>query len=95
MLTQDDVGTLVTGNINALLLEVDEDDVPTVELDSTFADLGLDSLMLARLVIELDDALGVEPFQSAEVSAADLRTVGDVVRVYEDAVRRLGARSAT
>jgi acyl carrier protein len=95
MLTQDDVGTLVTGNINALLLELDEDDVPTVEAGSTFADLGMDSLVLARLIIELDDALGVEPFQTEEVSAADLRTVGDVVRVYEDAVRRLSSRSAT
>jgi acyl carrier protein len=95
MLTRDDVGTLVTDHINALLLEIDEDDVPAAEAGHTFADLGLDSLMLARLIIELDDAAGVEPFRAADASAADLRTVGDVVRVYEDAIRRLGARSTT
>jgi acyl carrier protein len=88
MLTPDDVGTCVTDHITTLLVELDEEDVPEVEATSSFADLGLDSLSLARLIIELEDELGVEPFRSEEASVADLRSVGDLVRAYQDAVGR-------
>ena len=88
MLTPDAVGTRVTDQITSLLVELDDEDVPEVEASSTFADLGLDSLSLARLIIELEDELGVEPFRSEEASVADLRSIGDLVRVYQDAVAR-------
>lgn len=92
----DDVGALVADHVRTLLLDLDEeDDVPPIDGTSTFRDLGMDSLMLARLIIEVEDALGVEPFRTGEASVADLRTVGDLVRVYEDAVQRQPAPGAS
>jgi acyl carrier protein len=91
MLTKEEVGPVVLDNITALLheLDLDEADIPTVEPTSTFPELGLDSLLLARLIIELGDALGVDPFDAEEASAADLRNVGDLVKVYEKATAKL------
>lgn len=88
-----DVGTLVADRVHALLLDLDEDDVPPVEATSTLRDLGMDSLLLARLIIELEDDLEVEPFRSGEASVADLRTVGDLVQAYDGALRRRMAAS--
>jgi acyl carrier protein len=65
--------------------ELDEGDVPTVEPTSTFPDLGVTSLLMARLVLELEEAFGVEPFEDEEASVADLRTVGDLVAVFRKA----------
>jgi acyl carrier protein len=88
MLTKEEVGTVVFDNITALVQELDleETDIPAVEPTSTFPDLGLDSLMLARLIIELGEAFGVDPFETEEASVADLRNVGDLVQVYENAL---------
>jgi len=94
VLTTDDIETQVTAQVHELLLELDEDDVPAIEPTSTFADLGMDSLTLARLIIELEDAFGVEPFRSEEASVADVRTVGDLVGVYREAVGRLAPAQA-
>jgi acyl carrier protein len=47
-------------------------------------DSGLDSLCFAVLVTRLEDELGLEPFTSAEEAYFPV-TLGDFVRVYEDA----------
>jgi acyl carrier protein len=93
--TAQDIGALVADRIHTLLVELDEDDVVAVEATSALRDLGMDSLMLARLIIELEDDLGVEPFRSGEASVADLRSVGDLAQVYEDALRHQTAGSAS
>lgn len=46
---------------------------------------GLDSLCIAILVAELDDEFGVDPLSSADDQSLPV-TVGDFVRLYEDAV---------
>ena len=43
---------------------------------------GLDSLCLAIIVARLEDALGVDPFSTAEDSRLPI-TVGDLVQFYE------------
>lgn len=95
MLTKDQVETVVHDTITALLQELAESEngdgengngtaeLPPVEAGTALADLGLDSLMLARIVIEVGESLGVDPFEDEDASIADLRTVGDVVRAYE------------
>ncbi len=50
-------------------------------------DSGLDSLCLAVVVARLEDELGVDPFASAAESQLPV-TVGDFVRLYEDAVNK-------
>ena len=47
---------------------------------------GLDSLCFAIVVARLEDELGVDPFSSAE-SPQTPATLGDFVKIYEDAVR--------
>ncbi|MBU6424792.1 MAG: hypothetical protein KGQ69_00495 [Rhodospirillales bacterium] len=46
---------------------------------------GLDSLCIAILVAELDDEFGVDPLSSADDQSLPV-TVGDFVRLYEDAL---------
>jgi acyl carrier protein len=47
---------------------------------------GLDSLCFAVLVARLEDKLGVDPFSTAEDSSFPV-TLGEFVRVYENATR--------
>lgn len=46
------------------------------------AEIGLDSLDLAQLVVAIEKELGVDPFRDGSASA---RTVGELVAVYEQA----------
>jgi len=54
--------------------------------DLVLLDSGLDSLCLAILVARLEDALGVDPFGTAEDDDFPV-TLGDFIRFYEDAAR--------
>ncbi len=47
-------------------------------------DSGLDSLCFALLVARLEDALGVDPFSSAENIEFPV-TLGDFIKIYENA----------
>jgi hypothetical protein len=47
-------------------------------------DCGLDSLCIAIVVANLDDELGLDPFDAANVDIPV--TVGDFIRLYENAV---------
>jgi len=52
--------------------------------DLVLLDSGLDSLCLAIVVARLEDSLGVDPFDSDEDAEFPV-TVGDFIRLYEDA----------
>jgi acyl carrier protein len=51
---------------------------------SVLMDTGLDSLCFAVLVARLEDRLGVDPFSTSDNVSFPV-TLGDFVRVYEDA----------
>lgn len=51
-----------------------------LRIDSTFKELGLDSLDLVDLVFQFEEELGVE-FEDEELT--NLKTVGDVVALIE------------
>ena len=51
--------------------------------DLTLLDSGLDSLCLAIIVARLEDALGVDPFSTAEEGFPV--TVGEFISFYENA----------
>jgi hypothetical protein len=53
------------------------DDLPLLES-------GLDSLCIAIVVANLDDELGLDPLSSDDQSAFPV-TLGDFIRLYEDA----------
>lgn len=52
------------------------------------ADLGLDSLDMAQVVVLLERSLGVDPFRdrASVVSAGPVRTVGHLVSLYAVAI---------
>ena len=63
----------------AKLVAVSKDlDVNSIKPEMTFADLGLDSLDVAELVMNMEDELGV----TIEISPA-LKTVQDVVALVD------------
>lgn len=52
--------------------------------DSVLMNTGLDSLCFAVLVARLEDRLGVDPFSASDDVSFPV-TLGDFVRIYEDA----------
>ncbi|HNW86187.1 MAG TPA: acyl carrier protein [Candidatus Limiplasma sp.] len=64
--------------ISKLIAETKDMDITTIKPEMTFADLGLDSLDVAELVMNMEDELGV----TIEISPA-LKTVQDVVALVD------------
>jgi acyl carrier protein len=52
--------------------------------DAVLVNAGLDSLCFAILVARLEDRLGIDPFATSDDISFPV-TLGDFVRVYEDA----------
>ena len=50
------------------------------------SDLGLDSLDLAQTIVLLERSLGVDPFRAEASGRPAIRTVGDLVAIYTEAV---------
>lgn len=50
------------------------------------SDLGLDSLDLAQTIVLLERSLGVDPFRAASGSRPSIRSVADLIMIYESAV---------
>ena len=65
--------------IAKLIAETKDMDVTTIKPDSTFADMGLDSLDVAELVMNMEDELGV----TIEISPA-LKTIQDVAALVDE-----------
>jgi acyl carrier protein len=84
MLVQKNVRELIDAEIRAALME-DDDETGTFSPDDSLARIGLNSLILARLLIQLETELGVDPFED-EFSITDMRTVDDLVNAYEQAL---------
>lgn len=86
MLNDMPVEGIVRREIDAVLLN---DDATTPwELTDPLLSTGLNSLMLAQLLIQLESVTGVDPF-GTDRSIADVRTVGDLVAAYEAALDRV------
>lgn len=51
-------------------------------------ELGFSSLAVAALIANLEEVFGVDPFQDEDVMITDIRTVGDLRRVYENCLAR-------
>ena len=84
MLIRSTIVEMVNTQIQQLLGDaLDEDDI--LGGGETFQQIGLNSLMLARLVIALEDELGVDPFSSG-TSIVDIHTLADLWAAYDEAL---------
>lgn len=91
MLTSTEIRSIVLEEIEGLLLEEGEEQVSLSGRES-LSELALNSLSLARLVIQLEAALGVDPFTDGTGMISDLRSVSDLVAAYETAADAGGRR---
>jgi hypothetical protein len=66
--------------------------LPALSDDLVLTDSGLDSLGFAILVARLEDTLGYDPFSLSDDVYFPV-TLGDFVRVYEDAANKLEVAS--
>ncbi|MCI0655534.1 MAG: phosphopantetheine-binding protein [Acidobacteria bacterium] len=79
----------VTGAILAAIresLEMKEISEPPTVDTPVDARLGLDSLDWAAIVVRLEGVLSIDPFEAGV--DRELKTIQDIVDVYEDALRR-------
>jgi acyl carrier protein len=74
---------VVRREIDAVLLN--DDGSTEYTLDDPLLATGLNSLMLAQLLLQLEGALGVDPFGD-ERSIIDVHTIRDLVVAYEEAI---------
>ncbi|MDN8600272.1 hypothetical protein Q0A17_12750 [Citrobacter sp. S2-9] len=78
MLTQQELRDIVLRKISNLIT-VDVDDINlTVALDQ----IGLDSLSLAVLFIELEQISGFDPFGEGRTLLSDIKNVNDIIKIY-------------
>lgn len=92
MLTTTDITATVHEQINALLKEAGK---PVLLLtgDEPLARIGLNSLLLARLIIQLEMEFGADPFEEDYV-ISDVRTVGALTDAYIETLAHLAAATA-
>jgi acyl carrier protein len=87
--TKDQIEATVHGRIAAVIVEREGEAPPLAASDKLSATLGLTSLDLALIVSELEAELGVDPF-AERVAITSVRTVGDLIRVYHEALSSNG-----
>ena len=91
MLTTTDITATVHENINALLKEAGRP-VTLLTGDEPLARIGLNSLLLARLIIQLEIEFGADPFEE-EYVISDVRTVRELTDAYVETLANLAAAS--
>ncbi|MGA2828020.1 MAG: phosphopantetheine-binding protein [Streptosporangiaceae bacterium] len=85
MLTTTAIGDIVLREIRALLLEEDFDEAPAISGETHLHELGINSLMLARLLLQLETTLGADPFTRGDAAISDIRSVSDLIAAYQRA----------
>lgn len=89
MLDPGDLRTVVLTELNDLFAETNHE-TRAVSGTELLGDLGLSSLLLARLILGLEKTVGVDPFDG-DVAISDMRSLEDLIGAYQHAVARNGA----
>lgn len=89
MLTVNKTTDKIISTISDILGDDVEDDIE-ITVDSSLTDIGLNSLMLARLIVNLEEEFGHDPFSDGSHSIVDVHTVGDLVDAYAEEKRNDG-----
>lgn len=55
---------------------------------SIMEDIGLSSIQVATLLSFLETDFGYDPFMSGDVSITDIRTVGELCKIYETTLEK-------
>jgi len=84
MLNAAEVQEVVYQQIKDLLIE-DLGEAPEITGKEPLHKLGVSSLMTARLIIQLEDEFGRDPF-AEDVLLADVRSVDELIDVYRRAL---------
>jgi len=84
MLNHTEIREIVEREIQSLLLDPEGDAAAAADTQDLI-ELGLNSLTLAQLLIQLEMELGVDPFEDG-VSITDMRTIDDLVQAYLSAL---------
>ncbi|WP_017572108.1 acyl carrier protein [Nocardiopsis halotolerans] len=83
MLITSTIAEEVVTHIRSLLGDAIEDDPITAS--DPLNDLGLNSIMMARLIVALERDLNLDPFSDGSHAIVDIHSVGDLVEAYQDA----------
>lgn len=83
MLTVSRVTTDIMTTITDILGDGLDDDIEITE-DSALTDIGLNSLMLARLIVSLEQDFERDPFSDGSHAIVDIHTVGDLIAAYTE-----------
>lgn len=83
MLARSAVASVVRQQVDQLLIESTGDAEPLT--DGDLNEIGFNSLLLARLMVQLEDVVGIDPFARG-AALADVHSIDDLITVYERAV---------
>ncbi|WP_217246050.1 phosphopantetheine-binding protein [Streptomyces sp. AC602_WCS936] len=86
--TDDAVQHTILREIDSVLLN--DEGGSGYSLDDPLLTAGLNSLLLAQLLLQLETELGVDPF-AGDRSITDVRTVRELIAVYEESIQTTGA----
>lgn len=75
--------------VESIAAELGPEQLSRVQLDSVISELGIDSLAMAQIVLELEERLGVT-IPDDELS--DVVTVEDLIRIVEGRLDAEGSR---
>lgn len=85
-ITEEKIFELMKEKITSLL-KMRGHDVDLISKSDSFEELGVRSLEVATLVSILDHEYKVDPFSSSKYSVTDIRTLGDVSRIYHNEIQ--------
>lgn len=85
MLDTTAIKAIVLEHISELLKEADVEHGEFTGAEALNA-IGLSSLLLARLIIQLEIDLDVDPFAEEDLVISDIRTVDELVEAYAGAL---------
>lgn len=89
MLTKSTIAERINAEIRRLLGDaLDDDDI--LRGTDTFQQIGLNSLMLARLVIALEAEFGTDPFTQG-TSIVDMHSLDDLWSAYDEVLSQEAA----
>ena len=81
MLTLDKIETDIIATINNMIGDDIDDDI-SITKDTSLVSVGLNSLMLARAIVNLFERFNYDPFNEGHYAITDVHTVGDLVTAY-------------
>lgn len=90
MLAKEAAGPVILRELRTIAAEEAEHtggiDPGAITEDARLHEAGVDSLMLARLLVQLEVELGVDPFGRGDAAISDIRSVSDLITAYQQAL---------